>query len=303
MFDERFPSGTVLPGMIMTIDRLINILVTILLIDMMLAIGLSVTMVELLGVARDWRLLGRAVLANYILFPLITVGLLLLFRPADPTVSAGFLILAVCPGAPFGPPCTRLARGNVTAAVGLMAILAGSSAIVAPLLLSALLPLLMGSGTLQVNAAGIVGALLVTQLAPLCAGLVLRNWWPRIAKILQKPANQASSGLSLVTVGLILYAQMQLLAAIQLRGYLGMLLLLVASLFVGWLLGGSDVENRKALALTTSLRNVGVGLVIATGSFTDTAAQTAVLAYGIVEIAGSLCLAAAWSRLPGTRRS
>ena len=39
MFDERFPSGTVLPGMIMTIDRLINILVTILLIDMMLAIG------------------------------------------------------------------------------------------------------------------------------------------------------------------------------------------------------------------------------------------------------------------------
>jgi BASS family bile acid:Na+ symporter len=50
------------------------------------------------------------------------------------------------------------------------------------------------------------------------------------------------------------------------------------------------------LALTTSLRNVGVGLVIVTGNFGGTAAVTAVLAYGIFEIVGSLLLALAWSR-------
>ena len=57
---------------------------------------------------------------------------------------------------------------------------------------------------------------------------------------------------------------------------------------------GSD--NRRALALTTSLRNVGVGLVIVTGNFGGTAAVTAVLAYGIFEIVGSLLLALVWSR-------
>jgi BASS family bile acid:Na+ symporter len=52
--------------------------------------------------------------------------------------------------------------------------------------------------------------------------------------------------------------------------------------------------NRKALTLTTSLRNVGVGLVIATGSFAGTSAVPAVVTYAVFEIAGSLLLAIWW---------
>ena len=48
--------------------------------------------------------------------------------------------------------------------------------------------------------------------------------------------------------------------------------------------------------LTTSLRNVGVGLVIVTGSFGGTAAVTAVVVYGIFEIVGSLALASICGR-------
>src|SRR5436190_7678096 len=119
----------------MTIDQMINVLTTIMLIEMMVAVGLGVTFADLLGVVRNWRLVLQAGLANYVCVPVVTVALLVLIHPADPLVSAGFLILAVCPGAPFGPPCTRIAKGNVAAAVGLMVILAGSSAIVAPVLL------------------------------------------------------------------------------------------------------------------------------------------------------------------------
>jgi hypothetical protein len=50
------------------------------------------------------------------------------------------------------------------------------------------------------------------------------------------------------------------------------------------------------MTLTTSLRNVGLGLVIATGSFAGTPAVTAVLAYGLFEIVGSLLLALLWSQ-------
>src|SRR5207302_1219895 len=88
-----------------------------------------------------------------------------------------------------------------------------------------------------------------------------------------------------------------LLARISWRGWVGMSALLIASCTFGWLLGGPGGDNRKAMALTTSLRNVGVGLVIATGSFPGTAAVTAATAYGIFEIVGSLLLALGWGRV------
>jgi BASS family bile acid:Na+ symporter len=278
------------------IDRLINVVVIITLIEMMMAVGLGVTFVELLGVARNWRLVGKAVLANYVCVPAATVGLLILFRPVDPMIAAGFLILAVCPGAPFGPPCTKIANGNVAIAVGLMAILAGSSAIAAPVLLYFLLSWMSGDETLQISTAKIVGTLLLTQLLPLCSGLCVRHWWPRMAERLQKPANLLSAILGLATVGLVLVVQFHLVAEIGLRGWVGMFALLIASWASGWLLGGPGVDNRKALSLTTSLRNVGVGLVIATGNFSQTAAVTVAVVYGIFEIVGSTLLALWWAR-------
>src|SRR6516225_7513754 len=107
-------------------QQFINILVTVMLIEMMVAVGLGVTFRELKEVARDWKLVAQAALANYVCVPAATLGLLLLFN-ARPMVAAGFLILAVCPGTPFGPPCAKIAKGELSAAVGLMVLLAGSS--------------------------------------------------------------------------------------------------------------------------------------------------------------------------------
>jgi BASS family bile acid:Na+ symporter len=279
----------------MSIDHLINLLVMITLIEMMVAIGLGVTLGDLFGVARDWRLVGRAALANYACVPVATVGLLLLFN-AQAMVAAGFLILAVCPGAPYGPPFTALAKGNVAVAVGLMVVLAGSSALLAPALLYYLLPLLAADEPLTVDATRVVGTLLATQLVPLCVGIAVRHWYPSLACRLQQPANLTSKVLNLVAVGFILVAQFHLLAEIPPRAFIGMLALLLASWAAGWLLSGRDLGYQKAMTLTTSLRNVGVGLVIATGSFAATPAVTATLVYGLFEVIGSLVLALWWGR-------
>ena len=119
-----------------------------------------------------------------------------------------------------------------------------------------------------------------------------RDWRIRLLR----PANLLSAILNLATIGIVLVVYFPLMAEIRLRGYVGMLALLVASWAAGWLLGGPGSDNRRALTLTTSLRNVGVGLVIATSNFGGTAAVTAVLAYGIFEIVGSLLLALACGR-------
>jgi BASS family bile acid:Na+ symporter len=284
-------------------DQVINLLVTVTLVEMMVAVGLGVTLPDLRTLSRDWRLAVWGGFANYLCVPAVTVGLLILFRPTDPMVSVGFLILAVCPGAPFAPACTKLARGNVASSVGLMVFLASSSAIVAPLLLGLALPWAWAGADVHVDSLKIVGTLVATQLLPLCVGLAVRHWQPGLAERIQKPANRVSVLLGLSSVGLILVVQFHLLAGIGPRGWVGMSALLIASCAVGWLLGGPGGDNRRAMALTTSLRNVGVGLVIATGSFAGTGAVTATLAYGIFEIVGSLLLALGWTRLgPAPRR-
>src|SRR5262245_61218420 len=159
------------------LNQLINVLASITLFEMMVAIGLGVSFRDVLGVASDWRLVGKAAVASYVCVPSAAVGLLILFR-TDPHVAVGFLICAVCPGAPYSPPFTGIARGNVVVAVGLMVILAASSALLAPLLLQYLLPLMADDQPLQINATKMVATLLLAQLLPLFIGLGVRQWRP-----------------------------------------------------------------------------------------------------------------------------
>jgi BASS family bile acid:Na+ symporter len=262
---------------------------------MMAAAGLSMTFSQLASVATNWRLVLRSLVANYLVVPAVTLGLLLLFQP-PPMIAVGFLILAACPGAPYGPPFTAIAGGNVPAAIGLMVILAGSSALLAPLLLHLLLPLVSSDEALQVDALQILVTLLATQLAPLCVGMAIRQWRPALAEKLRKPAELTAKLLNLVAVVVIMSVQYQLLLEIRLPALVGMLVLLLTCWGIGWLLGGRDKGVRTAMTLAASLRNVGVGLVIATGAFGGTPAVTAVLVYGLFEVLGSLLLALWWRR-------
>jgi BASS family bile acid:Na+ symporter len=280
----------------MSVDQWLNVLVVVTLAEMMVATGLGVGIADLLGVARDWRLLARAAVANYVCVPLATVALLHLFG-SPPLVKAGFLILAVCPGAPYGPPLTALARGSVPAAVGLMVILAGSSAVAAPLLLGLLLPMVSDDPPLSVDAARMVVTLIATQLAPLALGLALRRWRPALADRLQNPANRVSKVLNFLVVGFVVVAKFDTLSAIRPAAFGGMLLLLVASLAAGWLTGGRDDAVRRALTVTTALRNVGLGLAIAAGAFAGTPAVTAALAYGLFAVLVTALVAAGWARI------
>jgi hypothetical protein len=69
----------------MSADRLINLLVTIKIIQMMISVGLGVRLADIGAVATDWHLLIDAAVANYVLrarggnrsvalFPLAALG-------------------------------------------------------------------------------------------------------------------------------------------------------------------------------------------------------------------------------------
>jgi BASS family bile acid:Na+ symporter len=284
------------------VNQLVNLLASLTLFEMMVAIGLGVSFRDVLQVATDWRLVSKAAVASYVCVPAAAVGLLILFQ-ANPFVAAGFLVAAVCPGAPYGPPFTGMAKGNVGVAVGLMVILAGSSALLAPLLLQVLLPFVLqflpalpqDSPPLAINGGQVVLTLLVAQFLPLCVGLALRQWRPFLADRLKKPANLLSMVFNLSLLSLILCVQFEMLIGIPLRGFVGMLALVLAGVAAGWLLGGSS--TRSAMVMATSVRNVGVCLVIVTGAFAGTPAVVAATAFGLMQTLVMALLAVGWGRL------
>jgi bile acid:Na+ symporter, BASS family len=295
----------------MTIDQAISILASVTLFELMVAIGLNTTFADVAGVTRDWRLVGRAALANYVCVPAAATLLLLLFRPVAldranyALVAAGFLIAAVCPGAPYAPPFTGMARGNVGVAVGLMVLLAASSALAAPLLLWLLLPPLLaylpplppGSPALRIDAVRMVGTLLVAQFLPLCVGLAVRRWRPALADRLKRPANLLSVVLNVATLGVIVAAQYDMLMAIPWVAFAGMLALVMTALAAGWLLSGPRKEHRTAMMMATAVRNVGVALVIATASFPGTRAVAAATVFALFQTIVLALVALAWGRL------
>src|SRR5205807_4428872 len=139
-----------------------------------------------------------------------------------PLVAAGFLIAAVCPGAPYGPPFTSMAKGNVSLSVGLMMLLAGSSALLAPLLLRLLLPMVSGEHPVQIDVVRMIETLLGDQLLPLGTGLFIRHRWPILAERLGKPARRLSFVLNAALLATILTVQFDTLIAIPPRAFGGM---------------------------------------------------------------------------------
>ncbi|MFM2093712.1 MAG: Pantothenate precursors transporter PanS [Planctomycetota bacterium] len=272
------------------------------LIVTMLATGLGVRWTEVLAAAKQVRLVLLALSANFLFVPAATVGLLWWFHP-EPMIAAGFLILAACPGAPVGPLFASIAKADVPAAIGLMVILAGLSAILSPILLATLLRFFCSQNELQVHYLSIVQTLIATQLLPLAIGMAMHAYSPQQTARIVKPFHALANLLLVAVTALIVVTQWEMLVSIRTRGWFGMMLLLAASLAIGWICGGPRETTRATLAVTTGVRNAAVGLVIVANNFASTAAATALVAYALVSIFGTLgwaLLYNAWKSAKGS---
>src|SRR3954452_3939049 len=104
----------------------------------MLAVGLSLTVGEILLPLRNRRLVALALLANFVLIPAAALAIARLFR-LEQSLSAGLLLLGTAAGAPFLPKLAAVAKGSLAFGVGLMVLLmtlaVGYMRLVFPLLL------------------------------------------------------------------------------------------------------------------------------------------------------------------------
>jgi BASS family bile acid:Na+ symporter len=140
----------------------------------------------------------------------------------------------------------------------------------------------------------------MVQLIPITVGMIVRKASLKWADILVKFVPKIGQLGLLIGVGLLLAKQASQIATIGPLVYLIMVLLTVVSLLVGdWILIGESAEKRRALAVSTAIRNVPLAFLIANGSFPDTIVAPVVLIFSVI----NMFLSVVYGRLRGRQKA
>ena len=162
----------------------------------MVAMGLGLTVAQILAPLRDTRLVVLSLLANFVLMPLGALALASVLR-LDPPLGVGLLILGLAAGAPFLPKLAQLAKGHLAFAVGAMVLLMVVTVGYLPLVLRLLLP------GVSVDPVTIARSLFLLMLLPLALALAVRARFPVMAAR-SKPVLDRVSTLSLILLTLLI---------------------------------------------------------------------------------------------------
>jgi len=246
-------------------------------VSSMLAMGLSLTVGQIVDPLRSARLVLIALAANFVAVPLVGWGIGELLS-LDEGLAIGLTIMATAAGAPFLPKLAGAAHGDTAFSVGLMVLLMVVTVVYMPLVL----PLLIDG--VEVDAGAIASSLIFLMLLPLAIGLVVRWRYESMAAGLQPMMAQTSTIAiaALLVTGVIVNFD-DIVDLIGTGGFVAILLFLALSGAVGYLGGGSDPGTRSVLGLGTAQRNLSAALVVAGQNFADTpGVVTFIIVAGIV---------------------
>jgi BASS family bile acid:Na+ symporter len=248
-------------------------------IFLMLGVGLNTAFGQVIAVARQVRLIGIGVLANFIVVPAL-IYLSLVWLPLSPEVKIGIMLMAAAPIAPMAPPFVGMARGSVAYAVGLMTIVALLSVPLTPLILDFALP--KSTEGVALDPMQIIKTLLIAQLIPISVGMTIRQVSPKWAERLLKFVPKIGQIGLIIGVGLLLAKDTRQILSIGILPHLVMALMVIGSLFIGdWMLIGETDDNRRSLAVSTAIRNVPLAFLIAGENFPDTVVAPVTLLFGV----------------------
>ena len=264
-----------------TLAKAVPIAMLTFVVSSMLAVGLSLTVREIVTPLRNGKLLTLAVVANFVLMPLAAVLIARVLR-LDQPLGVALLILGAAAGAPFLPKLASVAEGDLAFSVGLMVLLmvltVGYMPVVMPLLLQ----------DVEVDPTKIARSLVLLMLLPLLLGLAVRARAATVAGRAASVLNRVSSvSLTLMMVLMVVTNARSIVGLFGTRGVLASIVFLLVGVTVGWLLGGSTRDMKSVLALGTAQRNIAAALVVSGQNFDD---PTVVVMVTVVAIVGLLLL-------------
>ena len=254
--------------------------VSVVIFSLMLSVGLNLSVRDLLYVWQRPAVLGRALLAIVILFPLMTF-VLLRFLALPAAVATGFAALAAAPGPPLLVKRSEMAGARSAFGASLMLTLGALAVVVTPVTL-AVFYRFFELETETVGVLSVAGQVAMVQLLPIGLGLMLQRVLPVVADRIKKPVHQLSNILFVLMVVVALAPGLYIVFQVGWVTILVAALMSVGGLAIGHLLGPPNQYERAAVAVGGIARNVGLAIFIVTlGGVQEQVAPT-ILAYMVV---------------------
>ncbi len=238
----------------------------------MLGMGITLSFSDFKGVLTMPRAGFVGLACQFVIMPMLGwgIGILLRLSEIDPSLSAGLILVACCPGGTASNVVTFLAKANVALSV-LMTIASTFAAI----LLTPLLTKWLAGTLVDVDAWGLCRSTVIVVLVPVLAGLVLNHLFPSFTRRLM-PVSPLVSVIAIVLIvasvigqnrEIILQSGWRLIAAPALlhlggfgSGYLAARLLRLP-----------EVDSRT-ISIEVGMQNSGLGTHLANKHFPGTLA-------------------------------
>jgi predicted Na+-dependent transporter len=243
------------------LNTLYNLMGLVFVLGTICSMGLSLTMKQITGPLRDARFVVIALLANFVVPPVLAFILIRVFSLDEP-LAVGLLLVSLAAGAPALPKTAVFAKVDTAAATGLMVLLVVVTIIVLPIAL----PLLLTG--ISVTFWDIASGLIILILVPLAVSLFVRARYPEAAASALPHFAQASN-LSLLFL-MVLMVVLNFSDVVGLLGSFGLLaslILVVLTTAGGYLLGKLGAAGDWIQGLGAGQRNIAAAMVVATMNF------------------------------------
>ena len=235
--------------------------VLIFIITSMLGMGFSLTISQIVTPLKNRKLVILSLVANFVLVPilaLVIVGII----PVSEGLKVGLILGGFAAGAPFLPKLVQVAKGDMAFTAGLMVLLM----VVTIAYLPIVLPFVLTG--VQVNPWDIARSLVLLMLIPLGIALFIRDRYEEVAiSLIHLMAMAANLSLIAMFVGYFVGYFDVTYGVLGTGGILVAILLIVGAAIIGYLLGGTDADHKKVLALGTGQRNLAAAFAIASSNF------------------------------------
>lgn len=264
-------------------------------VALLLAIGMTATPADVVYLWRRPLLLGKAVLAMYVVMPLIAVVMARLLELPRGTELA-LVILAVCAGAPLLPKKLIKAGGNPAFVFSLIVTTSLAAIVTVPLSLHFLVSD-AAFDTAGVTPTRVAWLILTSLVAPMGAGMLLRWAAPAVAERIGGPLLRVAGIVMSVCALIALVAGFHLVFDVGLPSIAAFAAFTLAAIVTGHVLGGPEPSDRTSLAVACASRHIGLALLIAANARRE---QTLALVVAYLLASALVSIPYIWLRTRGS---
>ncbi len=265
--------------MVALLHGLLSIAIAVFSVCTMLAVGLAYTLRDVFGPMRDARAVIRALVANFVLVPLLAYGLVQVI-PLQGADVIGLMLIATAAGASFLIKLTAAAGGNLALSASLTMLLLPATVLYMPVVLPIVVP------DARVSPAAIALPLLWTMILPLGAGLLVRARHRTLAERIRPwSAKLASVALVVLLLATVVAHFGGIVRIIDRGAVVAPFVLILSAFAIGWVFGREYRGGHVVLGLGTGQRNIAAAMVVATQGLDDPEVVVMVVVASLVEFA------------------